>query len=94
MKLTKAYLKKVIKEEIKLLEGRDGRSVMKKSLAMADMPPGRGSDLSTVEMVDEALYSLKEYFDDFDGRQQPGNMQLERVEALLKELKEQLSSGM
>ena len=92
MKITKAYLKKVIKEEIKnLREGRDGRDVMRVPLSMADMPRGRDRDYSPVEKVEEALYSLREYFDEFDGRQQPGNMQLERVEEFLKDLLEELS---
>ena len=92
MKLTKATLKRLIKEEIKLLEGRDNDFRSYRGV-MADMPRGRDRDYSPVEKVEEALYSLREYFDDFDGRQQPGNMQLERVEALLKELKEELSGG-
>ena len=92
MKITKAHLKRLIKEEIKnLREGRDGREVMKVPLSMADMPTGRDRSYSSLEKVEEALYSLREYFDEFDGRQQPGNMQLERVEAFLKELKEELS---
>jgi hypothetical protein len=64
---------------------------MKKSADAGNIPRGRDRDYSPVEKVEEALYSLREYFDDFDGRQQPGNMQLERVEVFLEELKEQLS---
>ena len=95
MKLTKATLKRLIKEEIATLkESRDDERFKSYKGIMGDMPPGRDRDYSPVEKVEKALYSLREYFDDFDGRQQPGNMQLERVEALLKELKEELSSGM
>jgi hypothetical protein len=95
MKLTKATLKRLIKEEIATLkESRDDERFKSYRGIMGDMPRGRDRGYSPVEMVEEALYSLREYFDDFDGRQQPGNMQLERVEALLKELKEELSGGM
>jgi hypothetical protein len=95
MKLTKAHLKKVIKEEIKnLREGRDDERFKSYRGIMADMPRGRDRDYNAIEIVEEALQSLGEYFDDFDGRFQPGNMQLERVEALLNDLHEILSGNM